>query len=66
MTDNGAVLDGYTQEVEATNGFMDLYLLVKPDADLDGTFKAWDTDAQEWILVNGWLWNIELTLVAGA
>lgn len=59
MSDNVAILDGFTREVVASNGEMDLYLLVKPDADLGDTFKAWDTDNQEFIRVNGWLFSIE-------
>lgn len=43
MTDNVAVLDGYTEEVEMSNGQgLDLFLLVKPGTDLDDTFSAWD------------------------
>lgn len=58
MSDNAAILDGYTREVIASCIEHDLYLLVKPDADLSGTFKAWDTDNQEFIRVNGWLYSI--------
>jgi len=54
MTDNVAILDGYTNEVYMEAGGYDLNLLVKPDADLDGTFKAWDMDEQAYIKVNGW------------
>lgn len=59
MTDNAAILQGYTRGIFASGGGYDLYLLVKPHADLDGSFKAWDTDAQEFIRVNGWLFAIE-------
>lgn len=59
MTDNVAVLDGYTEEVYMTGGGYDLNLLVKPDTDLDGSFKAWDMAEQEYIKVNGWLFSIE-------
>ena len=60
MTDNVAVLAGFTTEVHANaGGEIDLYLLVKPDTDFDTTFKAWDTDEQEWLFVNGWLFVIE-------
>ena len=38
---------------------MDLLLLVKPDQEFDGTFKAWDCDAQEFITINGWLFAFE-------
>jgi hypothetical protein len=59
MTDNVAVLDGFTKEVVAENEHHSLFLLVRPDADLDDRFKAWDTDEQEFIFVNGWLFSIE-------
>jgi hypothetical protein len=58
MTDNVAVLDGFTREVVADSDACTLFLLVKPDTDFDGTFKAWDTDAQEFIRVNGWLFVV--------
>jgi hypothetical protein len=59
MTDNVAILDGYTKEIHMAGGEYDLSLLIKPDADLDGSFKAWDMDEQEYIKVNGWLFSIE-------
>lgn len=59
MSDNGAVLAGYTQEISATSGHVDLCLLIKPDTDLDDTFKAWDMCEQEYIRVNGWLFTFE-------
>jgi hypothetical protein len=59
MTDSIAMLDGYTQEVCAFTSDVELYLLVKPDTDFDGRFKAWDTDEQEFLLVSGWLFTIE-------
>ena len=58
MTDNVAFLDGYTLEVEATCPEHELYLLVKPGTDFDDAFRAWDTDNQEFIRVNGWLYSI--------
>ena len=58
MSDNVAVLDGCTREVVATSDNGELYLLVKPGTDFDSTFRAWDTDNQEFIRVNGWLYSI--------
>ena len=54
MSDNAAVLAGYTKEVFLSSMEVDLFLLVKPETDLDSSFKAWDTDNQEWLRVNGW------------
>ena len=60
MTDNTATLAGYTKEVHAFSGEgLELYLLIQPDTDTDGHFKAWDIDAQEFLLVTGWMFNIE-------
>jgi hypothetical protein len=51
MSDNVAVLEGFTKEVHLGN----LFLLVKQNTDLKGTFKAWNMDKQEFVYVNGWL-----------
>jgi hypothetical protein len=58
MTDNIAVLQGFTQEVVADSDSYTLYLLVRPDTDFDSTFEAWDTDSQEYLRINGWLFTI--------
>jgi hypothetical protein len=59
MTDNVAVLAGYTQEVLAENTKYTLNLLTKPGTDFGERFKAWDIDEQEWVTVNGWLFTVE-------
>lgn len=59
MTDNVAVLDGFTREVMGYSDHHDLHLLIQPDADLDGSFKAWCCDEQEWLRVHGWLFTFE-------
>lgn len=61
MSEDTAVLDGYTRKVFASAGAIELCLLVEPDTDLDSRFKAWDRDEQEFIRVNGWLFIIEDT-----
>lgn len=50
---------GYTREIFASSSAIDFELLANPDADLDGTFTAWDADAGELVRVNGWLFEIE-------
>lgn len=55
MTDNIAVLEGYTEEVYGEYKEQALHLLVKPDTDLSQRFRAWDMDMQQFIMVNGWL-----------
>lgn len=57
MTDNVAVLAGYTVEYLAECDAHSIPILAKPDADLDGRFRAWDMDEQEFIVINGWLWT---------
>ena len=58
MSDNAAVMEGYTREIVLHCAEHSLYLLIKPDTDLDSRFRAYDTDMQEWIAVNGWLYSI--------
>ena len=50
---------GYTREITAESTEYTLMLLVQPEADLDGTFRAFDCDECEWLKVNGWLFSIE-------
>lgn len=59
MSDNVAVLAGFTKELYASCATCDTYVLIKPDTDLDSRFKAWDMDQQEFFYINGWLWTFE-------
>lgn len=59
MSDNTAILSGYTREVLAEGGAYSLHLFIRPDADLDGTFEAYNADECEFIRVNGWLFTFE-------
>ena len=59
MTDNIAILDGYTELILAEADDISLYLLIKPGTDLGSTYKAWDTDCQEFIRINGWRFTHE-------
>lgn len=61
MSDNAAVLEGYTEGYIAECADADMFILVKPGTDFDSTFKAWDSDNQEFIRINGWLWIFERT-----
>lgn len=58
-TDNAAVGAGFTRAVMIDGDFGGFCGLVKPDTDYDSRFKAFDTDNQEWIMVNGWMCSIE-------
>jgi hypothetical protein len=55
------LLDEYTDSVTVSNAEYDLFLLIKPDTELDGTFVAYDLYAEQFITVNGWLFHIEPT-----
>jgi len=59
--DNAAVMAGFTHHVliESGDGCASFAALIKPDTDLDSQFKAFDTDNQEWLFVNGWTCLIE-------
>lgn len=58
-SDNGAVLAGYTHEVFALSDGPELHLLMKPDADYNGTITAFDCDAQEMVRINAWLFTFD-------
>lgn len=53
--DNGASRLGFTVHKLIEIGGSSFAALCHPDTDFDGRFKCFDTDNQEWLLVNGWL-----------
>lgn len=59
MSDNTAILAGYTKELLADGGPYSLHLFVKPSQFLDERFRAYDADNCEWLMVNGWLFSFE-------
>ena len=54
MSDNTAILEGFTLEYIVTGGGEDRHIFVQPDANTDGIFKAYDADNCEFITVIGW------------
>lgn len=46
---------GYTRHVMIDIGGSYFAALIRPGTDLDCSFKAFDTDNQEWLRVSGWL-----------
>ncbi len=54
-TEAAAMRAGYTRPVFLELGMSSFAALIEPDADLDDTFRAFDTDNSEWLDVNGWL-----------
>lgn len=61
MSTQDAKEAGYTEEYEAESGdhSMSMTILVQPDTDLDGAFRAWDVDNAEFVNLNGWNWTFE-------
>lgn len=59
QNDNTAIRRGFTRHVLIEGGLQSFAALIKPDTDLDGRFKAFDTDDQEWLFVNGWNVSVE-------
>lgn len=57
MSDNSAILAGYTRELIGASTEYELHIFVKPGTDLDDRFKAYDADECEFIYVNGWLFS---------
>jgi hypothetical protein len=53
-----AIAAGFAKPVIADSSMHTLELLIKPDADLDGTFAAYDHGESEMLSVNGWLFSI--------
>lgn len=58
MSDNVAVLDGYTEEVMLENIARDVFVLIKPGTDTSGVFKAWNSDRQEFQKFDGTQWRV--------
>lgn len=54
-----AIDKGYTREVWAESDECTLNLLIKPDTDLDGSFRAFCLDEFEWLRVSGDVFSIE-------
>lgn len=50
-----AMAKGYTQQVMLTLGDDYFEALVKPSTDFDSTFRCYDVDNSQWLLVNGWM-----------
>jgi hypothetical protein len=53
MTDNVAVLEGFTREILIETPERVIFALVRPDTKFTGLYRAWDTDAQEFVKIKG-------------
>ena len=53
MTDNVAVLEGFTREIMIETRDRVIFALVRPDTNFAGCYRAWDTDAQEFVELHG-------------
>lgn len=60
MSDNEAVLNGWTRELMCSAGENEIHILVDPEVDLDTRFRAWDCDSQEIVVINGWMCEFHL------
>lgn len=60
MTDNVAILQGFTDEYMACSGDVELHILVRPGTDLDSLFEAWDCDMEKMVKLSGWLFEYEV------
>lgn len=58
QTDACCTRMGWIEYLADADGF-DLHISAHPDADLDGTFLAFDHDEQEMIKINGWLFTFD-------
>ena len=61
MTEQEIRQAGFTHLVYAECDLHDGVFLIRPDADLDGVVKAWDTDERRFMNLRGWLWTFEDT-----
>ena len=59
MSDNAAVMDGYTKELLAYPLNKETHILVKPDTDLSDLVRVWNCDEQKYIYLEGWLYTFE-------
>jgi hypothetical protein len=53
--DNTATRLGFTVHKVIEIGGYEFAALCHPDTDFDARFKCFNTDDQEWLIVNGWL-----------
>ena len=60
MTDNVAILEGFTKDIIIETADECITALVKPETVFTGLYRAWDTTAQEFIKINGACarWNV--------
>jgi hypothetical protein len=56
MTDNVAILAGFTREVWASCEEREGPFLIQPDANLDDYVRAWNMDTQAFEQLNGGMW----------
>jgi len=59
IMEKAAMLSGYTKVITAESAEYYLTLLVREGADLECSFRAFCTDENEYITVNGWLFSID-------
>lgn len=60
MTDNIAILEGYTEQYVVEYNEDVINILAKPEDDFDDIIKVWDIDNQEFLYLKGWLFSFEI------
>lgn len=59
IMEKAAILSGYVKVITAESPEHFLTLLVRHSADLEGSFRAFCTDENEYLTVNGWTMDIQ-------
>ena len=60
MSNERAIKAGFTVSILASSDEHDLTLLIRPDTDTEDRFKAWCCDEQEFLNINGWMFDVEV------
>ena len=54
-----AIAQGYTEPFIADCAAYNLEIMVRPNEDMEGTFRAYDLTCDQFVKINGWLWTFE-------
>ena len=54
-----ALAKGFTRRIWADSSDCSFDCLIKPEADLEGRLMAFDVENNEWVRLNGWMFDID-------
>jgi len=54
-----AIAQGYTEPFIADCTEYNLEIMVRPETDMQDTFKAYDLTCDRFVKLNGWLWDFQ-------